>query len=65
MVRRSSDRDVLTAAILHEDAQVIVLNKPAGLAVQGFEAVIYLAPPTVALCPSLASSARTPASALK
>ena len=35
VVRRSSDRDVLTAAILHEDAQVIVLNKPAGLAVQG------------------------------
>lgn len=35
VVRRSSDRDVLAAAILHEDADVIVLNKPAGLAVQG------------------------------
>jgi 23S rRNA pseudouridine955/2504/2580 synthase len=35
VVRRSGDREVLAAAILHEDAQVIVLNKPAGLAVQG------------------------------
>ena len=35
VVRRSEDRDVLAAAVLHEDAQVIVLNKPAGLAVQG------------------------------
>ena len=35
VVRRSGDREVLEAAILHEDAQVIVLNKPAGLAVQG------------------------------
>jgi len=35
VVRRSGDREVLTAAILHEDAHVIVLNKPAGLAVQG------------------------------
>lgn len=35
VVRRSSDRDVLAAAILHEDAQVLVFNKPAGLAVQG------------------------------
>lgn len=35
VVRRSGDREVLEAAILHEDGQVIVLNKPAGLAVQG------------------------------
>lgn len=35
VVRRSGDREVLQAAILHEDAHVIVLNKPAGLAVQG------------------------------
>jgi len=35
VVRRSDDREVLSAAILHEDAHVIVLNKPAGLAVQG------------------------------
>lgn len=34
-LRQSSDHDALKAAILHEDAQVIVLNKPAGLAVQG------------------------------
>ena len=34
-VRNRGDRDVLDSAILHEDAQVIVLNKPAGLAVQG------------------------------
>jgi 23S rRNA pseudouridine955/2504/2580 synthase len=34
-VRGRGDRAVLEAAILHEDAQVIVLNKPAGLAVQG------------------------------
>ncbi len=35
VVRRSGDREVLQAAILHEDQHVIVLNKPAGLAVQG------------------------------
>ena len=35
VVRRSGDREVLETAILHEDAQVLVLNKPAGLAVQG------------------------------
>jgi 23S rRNA pseudouridine955/2504/2580 synthase len=35
IVRRSGDREVLEAATLHEDAQVIVFNKPAGLAVQG------------------------------
>lgn len=35
VVRRSGDREVLEANILHEDAQVLVLNKPAGLAVQG------------------------------
>ena len=34
-IRKQGDRDVLDAAILHEDAAVIVLNKPAGLAVQG------------------------------
>jgi len=34
-LRKASDRDVLSAAILHEDAEVIVLNKPYGLAVQG------------------------------
>ncbi len=34
-VRKRGDREVLEAAIVHEDAQVIVLNKPAGLAVQG------------------------------
>ena len=34
-LRKTGDRKVLEAAILHEDAQVIVLNKPAGLAVQG------------------------------
>jgi 23S rRNA pseudouridine955/2504/2580 synthase len=34
-VRSRGDREVLDAAILHEDAEVIVLNKPAGLAVQG------------------------------
>jgi 23S rRNA pseudouridine955/2504/2580 synthase len=34
-VRRSGDREVLEAAILHEDQHVLVLNKPAGLAVQG------------------------------
>jgi 23S rRNA pseudouridine955/2504/2580 synthase len=33
--RRRADREVLDAAILHVDAEVIVLNKPAGLAVQG------------------------------
>ena len=35
VVRRSDDRAVLQANILHEDAHVLVLNKPAGLAVQG------------------------------
>jgi 23S rRNA pseudouridine955/2504/2580 synthase len=35
VVRRSGDREVLEAAILHEDPHLIVLNKPAGLAVQG------------------------------
>jgi 23S rRNA pseudouridine955/2504/2580 synthase len=34
-LRKSSDREALEAAILHEDADVIVLNKPYGLAVQG------------------------------
>ncbi len=34
-IRNRGDRDVLDAAVLHEDASVIVLNKPAGLAVQG------------------------------
>ena len=33
--KAAGDREVLEAAILHEDAHVIVLNKPAGLAVQG------------------------------
>jgi 23S rRNA pseudouridine955/2504/2580 synthase len=32
---RGGDREALEAAILHEDQQVIVLNKPPGLAVQG------------------------------
>jgi 23S rRNA pseudouridine955/2504/2580 synthase len=32
---RVGDREALEAAILHEDADVIVLNKPYGLAVQG------------------------------
>ena len=32
---RKVGRDTLEGAILHEDASVIVLNKPAGLAVQG------------------------------
>jgi 23S rRNA pseudouridine955/2504/2580 synthase len=31
----AGDREALEAAILHEDADVIVLNKPYGLAVQG------------------------------
>jgi len=35
VVRRSGDREVLEAALLHEDGQVLVFNKPAGLAVQG------------------------------
>jgi 23S rRNA pseudouridine955/2504/2580 synthase len=35
VLRRSGDREALEAAILHEDGQVIVFNKPAGLAVQG------------------------------
>jgi 23S rRNA pseudouridine955/2504/2580 synthase len=34
-MRGSGDREVLQAALLHEDAQVLVFNKPAGLAVQG------------------------------
>ena len=34
-LRKSGDREALEAAILHEDADVIVLNKPYGLAVQG------------------------------
>jgi 23S rRNA pseudouridine955/2504/2580 synthase len=34
-LRKASDRDVLSAAILHEDSEVIVFNKPYGLAVQG------------------------------
>jgi len=34
-IRRTGDREALEAAILHEDADVIVLNKPYGLAVQG------------------------------
>jgi 23S rRNA pseudouridine955/2504/2580 synthase len=34
-LRKASDREALEAAILHEDADVIVLNKPFGLAVQG------------------------------
>jgi 23S rRNA pseudouridine955/2504/2580 synthase len=34
-IRNRGDRDVLDAAVLHEDASIIVLNKPAGLAVQG------------------------------
>ena len=34
-IRKSGDREVLEAAILHEDPDVIVLNKPYGLAVQG------------------------------
>ena len=32
---KAGDREALQAAILHEDADVIVLNKPYGLAVQG------------------------------
>jgi 23S rRNA pseudouridine955/2504/2580 synthase len=32
---RHDDRAALEAAVLHEDAQVIVFDKPAGLAVQG------------------------------
>ncbi len=34
-MRGADDGDVLTRMVLHEDAKVIVLNKPAGLAVQG------------------------------
>jgi len=34
-VRKSGDREALEAVILHEDADVIVFNKPFGLAVQG------------------------------
>jgi 23S rRNA pseudouridine955/2504/2580 synthase len=33
--RQAGDREALEAAILHEDAAVIVFDKPAGLAVQG------------------------------
>src|SRR6185503_6418253 len=33
--RKAGDREALQAVILHEDADVIVLNKPYGLAVQG------------------------------
>jgi 23S rRNA pseudouridine955/2504/2580 synthase len=33
--RKAGDREALEAVILHEDADVIVLNKPYGLAVQG------------------------------
>ena len=34
-IRDRRDSDVLAANLLHEDKQVLVLNKPAGLAVQG------------------------------
>ena len=34
-MRGKADREILESAILHEDAQIIVLNKPPGLAVQG------------------------------
>ena len=34
-LRNSSDHDLLSRMLLHEDAKVIVLNKPAGIAVQG------------------------------
>jgi 23S rRNA pseudouridine955/2504/2580 synthase len=34
-LRKAGDREALEAAILYEDAEVIVLNKPFGLAVQG------------------------------
>ena len=34
-MRDRSDADVLSAALLHEDDQLYVFNKPAGLAVQG------------------------------
>jgi 23S rRNA pseudouridine955/2504/2580 synthase len=34
-MRGSGDREVLQAALLHEDAHVLVFDKPAGLAVQG------------------------------
>jgi 23S rRNA pseudouridine955/2504/2580 synthase len=34
-VKIANDADALTAMILHEDDQVFVFNKPAGLAVQG------------------------------
>lgn len=34
-LRQSPDGELLSRMVLHEDAKVIVLNKPAGLAVQG------------------------------
>ena len=34
-LRNSPDGELLSRMVLHEDAKVIVLNKPAGLAVQG------------------------------
>ncbi|MBZ0161198.1 MAG: RluA family pseudouridine synthase [Notoacmeibacter sp.] len=34
-MRDAADGDVLSRMVLHEDAKVIVFNKPAGLAVQG------------------------------
>jgi 23S rRNA pseudouridine955/2504/2580 synthase len=34
-LKKAGDREALEAVILHEDADVIVLNKPYGLAVQG------------------------------
>lgn len=34
-LRHSPDGELLSRMVLHEDAKVIVLNKPAGLAVQG------------------------------
>ncbi|SER00222.1 ribosomal large subunit pseudouridine synthase C [Faunimonas pinastri] len=34
-IKSMTDRDVLQGALLHEDSQVLVFNKPAGLAVQG------------------------------
>jgi 23S rRNA pseudouridine955/2504/2580 synthase len=37
---KPGDREALEAVILHEDPQVIVFNKPAGLAVQGGSGVV-------------------------
>lgn len=37
---KGGDREALEAMILHQDPQVIVLNKPAGLAVQGGSGVV-------------------------